>query len=125
MLSALLPLGTVLACSSRMDVQLIRYPNAEGAAKPEFCVNEEVTVFEGSVLVPADCCAIGDVFIGDTIFSINCERERVLFEVRSAACRIGANAAAVRMVPDPLSNCYQVRAHLLSCATPPQVRNVQ
>jgi hypothetical protein len=95
-----------------MDIQTISYIESPPSVSGGSC---DVKVFDKDADVASACCTIGDVFVGDTGWSTNCERDRVISEVKTAACSVGANAASVRELSDSESNCYQVRARLLHC----------
>lgn len=95
-----------------MDIQVIRYPEADQSAKRDVCPK---IIEEGTLAMPEGCTDVGDVFVGDTGFSTNCERGRVLAEVSAAGCQLGADVAIVRKLNDPQSSCYQARARLLRC----------
>jgi hypothetical protein len=96
-----------------MDIQLIRYP--EGAALSSRVDGCAVQLLGASTELADDCMDVGDVFVGDTGFSVNCGEGRVLGEIRAAACRLGADTAVVRRIGDVWSTCYQARARLLVC----------
>lgn len=105
----------VVGCSPTMDIQLIRYP--EGAALSARNDDCAVQFLGASAALANDCKDVGDVFVGDTGFSVGCGEERVLGEIRTAACRLGADTVVVRRIGDVWSSCYQARARLLVCPT--------
>jgi hypothetical protein len=108
-----LVIGWVVGCSPAMDIQLIRYP--EGAALSSSDDDCTVQLLGASAALADDCKDVGDVFVGDTGFSVGCDEERVLGEIRNAACRLGADTAVIRRIGDIWSTCYQARARLLMC----------
>jgi hypothetical protein len=64
------------------------------------------------------CKEIGDVFVGDTGWTTDCEWNRVIDTVRSQACLFGADAAQLVHHHEPSfwgSTCHQVRARFLAC----------
>jgi hypothetical protein len=104
----------LLGCSSKMDIQLIRYPEAAGLAdRGDDC---EMRLVDATAPLEGECRDVGDVFVGDTGFSVSCDEERVMGEIRTAACRLGADTAVVRRLGGMSSTCYQARARLLSCS---------
>jgi len=108
---ALLVLLPLCACTPQMEVQVVRYPEADRADAEPSCPK----VIEDGARIPSGCIDVGDVYVGDTGFSTRCHRERVLSEVHSAGCQVRANLAVARRITDPISSCYQVRARLLRC----------
>lgn len=54
----------------------------------------------------------GDVFIGDSGFSLDCGWDTVMQKLRGKACSVGADAVQVTSVkpPDFFSTCYRVDA---------------
>ena len=60
--------------------------------------------------------AVGDVFIGDTGWSISCGEERVRSDLELEACKLGGDVALVREVRDSHTSCYQARAVAYYCA---------
>lgn len=108
-----LPLLALCACSAGVDVQTIVYP--EASRVPVMPAPAEIRIFRSTEPLPATCCPIGDVFVGDDGGSIDCRYDRVVGEVKDVAWRLQANAAVIRRVPDRGSDCFQVRARLLRC----------
>lgn len=107
-------LALMAACSSKMDIQVIEYPGASKlASRDPGCA---VAVYATDAGVPAGCVDVGDVFVGDTGWSIDCGSRRVVGEVEERACRVGADAVVVRELDDWNSSCHQVRARLLNCS---------
>ncbi len=105
----------LIGCSSKMDIQLIRYPEAAGLAdRGEGC---DLRFLDAAALIEhPECKDVGDVFVGNTGFSISCDEERVMGEIRLAACGLGADTAVVRRLRGTRSTCYEARARLLSCS---------
>ncbi len=101
------------ACSSRMDFQAVRYPWV--AARTPKAPGCELSVLAHGDRHVEDCEAIGDVFVGDTGWSIDCGGERVLRDIEAEACRAGADTITVRPLEDGVSSCYQARAMLFVC----------
>jgi len=96
-----------------MDLQVIRYPSAPDPA-PKGIGCDIVLLREGSPTAKR-CQAIGDVFVGDTGWSISCAKDRVVRDIKNEACRSGADTITVRRLSDWQSSCYQARAQLLVC----------
>ena len=101
------------ACSSKMYIQSIRYPGIELASRSPDC---EIRFLTESATPDTTCEAIGDVFVGDTGFSTNCDIARVRGDVRRNACDLGGDTVTLRKVPDGISTCSQVRALVYRCA---------
>lgn len=104
-----------LACSSEMYIQPIRYPGMERTPRPSAC---DIRFLAETATPDATCEAIGDVFVGDTGFSTNCDIIRVRGDVRRNACDLGGDTVTLRKVPDGISTCSQVRALVYRCAAP-------
>jgi hypothetical protein len=68
---------------------------------------------------PEGCVEIGDVYVGDrgaaAMSGSGCGREKVVGEIRAAACEIGADLAMMRHIKELRTSCYQARARLLRC----------
>jgi hypothetical protein len=107
------PLLFVAGCA--LDVQPIRYPeSADLAPRPDGC---EVHLLEWHRGPEGECREVGDVYVGDrgvALFS-GCGKQRVETEIRTQACRLGADTALVRRVKDFRTSCYEARARLLRC----------
>lgn len=111
---ALLLMLLLAGCGSpTMAVQVIRYLDTPLAANRSTC---EVAALEQGQPLPEGCCELGDVFVGDTGWTDPCDRDRVLKEVRTQACKVGGDTVSLRPVPDKTSSCFQVRARILRCA---------
>ncbi|MDX2167769.1 MAG: hypothetical protein SF182_11920 [Deltaproteobacteria bacterium] len=113
---ALAALCTLGACSTtKLEEQIIRYPEAAGvAALPKDC---PVATLEQGQPLPSGCCAVGEVFVGDTGFSYDCQRDRVLKHMQTQACALGGNTLVTWPVQDSDSNCQQLRGRVLRCTT--------
>jgi len=103
-----------LGCSSTMATQVIRYSAEELHELPTPAC--EVSLVESHLDVPEHCTAIGDVFVGDTGWSIDCGKDRVLRDIRAELCKLGADLASVRKLDDGHSTCYQARAIAYRCS---------
>lgn len=113
---ALVLLAAVTGCSETLAVHVVTQPDA-GALRPrgDACAPH---IYAQEDAVPSECGEVGDIFLGDTGFTTNCGRERVLDELRRETCSFGANAAQIVRAHDAGSygsSCYQVRARLLVC----------
>lgn len=100
------------ACAT--DVQVVRYPEAEGVAAraPECAVD-----FLDWHARPAPACVdLGDAYVGDRGYALlGCGREQAQEALRAEACRLGADTVVMRNLRDFHSSCYQARARLLRC----------
>jgi hypothetical protein len=95
---AFLTLATC-ACSSRMDLQAIRYPSApELVPKATGC---DVVLLSEDGAMSERCEAIGDVFVGDTGWSFDCGRDRVIDPNRAAGGREPLQGKRQRPVDRP------------------------
>ena len=102
------------------DVQTVGRPDAPATTpKSADC---EVPVHPIDYRVGPGCQEIGDVYVGDTGFTVDCEWQRVKRIIRAQACLAGADAAQIVAHHQPSfwsSSCDQVRARFLVCALPP------
>ena len=69
------------------------------------------------------CREIGDVYVGDTGWTTDCDLEKARETIRAEGCRFGADAAQIVADHEPTafgSWCHQVRARFMLCegATP-------
>lgn len=103
-----------LGCSSKLYIQSVRYPGTGDVTEQPGC-NARLLVEDAPLA--NECALIGDVFIGDTGFSMNCGIERVRAELRTAACRLGGDTVRIRRLKDVHSNCAQARAMVYRCAS--------
>jgi hypothetical protein len=111
-----LSLVAALGCRSNVAIQTIARPDLEPRAPKS--PNCELIVRPADYRFDPGCREIGDVYIGDTGFSVNCGLEQVMDIVRGEACRAGADAAQVVAHHEPSffgSTCHQVRARFLVC----------
>ena len=103
-------------CSSKMDVFTIRRPDSvPRPAKPMGCA---LQVHPPEYRFPSGCREVGDVFVGDNGWSVDCGRDRVYRLVRDEACVFGADAAQIinQYGPDfGGSWCHEVRARFMEC----------
>lgn len=103
-------------CTTTLEVQTIVRPEWQSfVAHPEECA---FTVYWDDHRFAPSCREIGDVFVGDTGFSVDCGWDRVMETVRSEACRVGAQAGQIVRHREPElfgSACDQVRARLVVC----------
>lgn len=106
---ALLALG----CTSRMDVEVTRFPAADAiAATGPHCAPEHLEVEQARA---RGCLEIGEVSVTDTGYSWDCEKSRVLRDIDSAVCSLGGDAVAI--TPLAYSGCYQARGLVLACSS--------
>lgn len=108
--------GVCGACSRTVDIQVIPYPWV--ARPPAAAPSCKAPVYRIGDPVPASCSDIGDVFVGDTGTTTDCDLDRMLDEVQAQTCAYGADAAQVFRVEEPslfASSCYEVRAKFLRC----------
>jgi len=102
-------------------VQVIRYPGFvfEGGAPDceEFSAYRQVRVFKSEKIFPGECHAIGDVFIGDSGATFDCEPEDLIRRLRIAACEKGVVLTRIIHINPPRggSSCHQLRAALIAC----------
>jgi hypothetical protein len=108
----LISAGLVFAgCGPRVRGRL--YPGNEPAPAPPRACNAEV--YRSIDDVPRPYKEIGEVSIGDSGFSVDCGRERVLAEVRKEVCRLSGDAALVTLwdAPDLWSSCVRIKAKII------------
>ena len=74
-----------------------------------------VRFVRSSLDVPDGCVAVGDVFVGDGGFSIQCGEQRVIAAMEQEVCKLGGELALIRRIEDPESTCYQARAIAYHC----------
>jgi hypothetical protein len=107
-----LGLATLLVLSCAPAVRLTRHSEAL-VAKPPDC---ELDVYEPGLL-PADHSlpVVGDIYIHDTSFTVNCGKTRIRQLLHQRACEAGADAIEIyrESAPDLLSSCYRVKARLI------------
>lgn len=108
-------------CSSKLEIQTIRRPDAP-ALVPKYAGCRIEVHPEGYRFEPG-CREVGGVFVGDTAWSTDCGWDRVLDVVREEACAFGADAAQIVAHHEPSvfgSSCHQVRARFMVCSHEPQ-----
>ena len=107
-----LGLATLLFLSCAPAVRLTSHSEAL-VAKPPDC---ELDVYEPGLL-PADHSlpVVGDIYIHDTSFTVNCGKTRIRQLLDQRACEAGADAIEIysESAPDLWSTCYRVRARLI------------
>jgi len=105
-----------IGCSSRMAIQTVSRPNPPPLVpRSPSC---SLPVYAHDAPIDASCVEVGDVYVGDTGWSIDCGLERVRALVQEQACRFGADAAQIVSHHEPSffgSTCHQMRARLLAC----------
>jgi hypothetical protein len=108
----------VSGCSTAMEIQTVARPHLRDlqAREPD-C---DLVIYEISEQIDPSCEEVGDVFVGDTGFTMDCGWDQVIDAVRREACTFGADAAQIVAHHEPSftgSTCHQVRARLVVCST--------
>lgn len=113
---ALVSFLTVSGCSSELEIQTVSRPNwRDQKPRIEDC---GLTVYKSTYAFDASCEEVGDVFVGDTGWSVDCGWDRVVRVIQSEACKFGADAAQIVAHHEPSffgSTCHQVRARFMVC----------
>ena len=118
-LTAVVLVGVAAGCTRTLQIQVVSQPNRGTlAARAETCA---ARLYAQNEAVPASCTEVGDVFVGDTGWTVDCGAARVRDEIRRQACLFGADAVQVIREREPSffeSSCDQVRARFLACPHP-------
>ncbi len=101
---------SVLACAPA--VRHVRYDHVTLAPLDADCSLDIYEIGE-TIAKPHD--RVGEVYIHDTMFSVNCGREVVRGLMRARACATGADGVEIvkESFPDLFSTCYRVKAEFL------------
>ena len=98
------------SCSPQLSTKIINdnYRNSIPS-------NEAVVVYTILMDEPEDALLIGSIDIGDSGFTVNCGRERIMELAKEEARKMGANAVKITSFkePDLESSCYRVTAMAL------------
>ena len=104
-----------------LNVQTIAYPHITQPAPLESCddheVSNEVEVWKPDRALPHGCEWFGDIFIGDSGSSYECEPKQLFHMLRHSACKLGTMKTQLIHITEPgdMSSCYQLRAALVVC----------
>lgn len=104
-----------VGCSTQMDIQVIGRPDAAPlASRDRSC---DIRMYETTDTPPPTCQEVGDVYVGDSGYSVDCDYDQVRERAREQACLFGADAIQEirHQYPNFHSTCHQVRARLLRC----------
>lgn len=98
----------VLGCAPREKVNV----TSSRAALPENC---PITLYGVNDKRPANYETLATIKLGEKGLSVSCSRNEVEAEMRTQACKAGANAIIVlkEKGPDVWSTCYRVTAELV------------
>jgi len=108
--------AAILVAGCSPAVQHIKYEASLRAPKASDCHPD---VYERGVAVERPYELIGEVWIHDTGFSVDCGRDVVRATMRERACETGADGIVVakESFPHPLgSTCYRVKAYFIAYA---------
>lgn len=97
------------ACAPKINTQITK-------TYPTLSYNEEVKVFGLKTVLPANVEVIGNIKIGDTGLTLNCNYEIVLENAKIEARKIGGNAIIIteHLYPNLLgSSCHRIKADIL------------
>jgi hypothetical protein len=83
--------------------------NKNKTAQCDVIIKENATIDETMGKV------IGEIKVGDTGFSTNCDEEKVMRILKEEACSIGADIINIKEIerPDLASSCYRVTAEFI------------
>ena len=96
------------SCSPKLTSTIVkRYPALQ--------YQEEVRVFGINVPPPPSAEKLGNVYIGDSGFSVNCGYDVVIDMAKMEARKVGGNAVKITQhsLPDFWSSCHRIRADVL------------
>jgi hypothetical protein len=96
------------SCDPRVTTQLYkRYP----PLNPQ----DNVIILGLSDLIPDDAEILGELKIGDTGFSVDCNYEIVIMLAKTEARKVGGNAIKItyHAFPDFVSTCHRIQAKIL------------
>ena len=112
----LAPLLIAPGCTPPFET-LILYPEFEG--QETFLGECELALHWDDLVVPDDCVAVGDVYVGESGSTSGCGKKAMVELTREKACRSPANLGVMARVPDWNSTCFNIRTRLFLCESPP------
>lgn len=103
-LSVLFLLPLLISCTPRITSNFT-------LKLPELPVSSPVEVLDISDKVPDGACLLGDVNIGDTGFTTDCNLQTVTELAKAEVRKAGGNAFKITRIstPDIVSSCYRIR----------------
>jgi hypothetical protein len=109
--SAVVALAFIVGCGPRVRVT----PDPAAGLTPRDDGECDARVLREQDPVEPGMVEVGDVFVGDSGFTVNCGRARMTEELRRQACRYGADAVRITLThqPDFNSTCIRFDAKLL------------
>lgn len=98
------------ACSP--VVNHVRYDHVTLAPLEAGC---ELDIYEIGETITKEYDRVGEIYIHDSMFSVDCGRDGVRDLMRERACATGADGVEIikESYPDAFSTCYRVRAEFL------------
>ena len=95
------------------SVHIRQYPGYE--LPPVAAATCDAQIYREVEEVPHRYREIAEVAIGDSGFTIDCGRERMMSELRKQTCRLGGDAALITMsdAPDLWSSCVRIQATVI------------
>jgi hypothetical protein len=106
----------ICACESLPEVQTVLRPDGQNLEPRER--DCPLVVYPIGQRLDPSCKEVGDLWVGDTGSTTECDWDQVLDTVRRHACFAGVDAAQIVNHYEPsfwASTCHQVRARLVVC----------